>query len=145
MIDLGRQQMIQHVHGGGEQHTLVGLTGTPADDFSQVGFAHTGIPDDADARALAQEVEIEQTQDAGLELGARLVVVKVEAVDRRLGLQAGELETTFDGTLVAILEFTIDESFQGLRQAEVFSGGLSQHLIQMVAYRCQIQLLQLLL
>ena len=111
MIDLGRQQVIQHVHGGGEQHALVGLTGTPADDFGQVGFAHSGIADDAHARALAHEVEIEQTQDAGFQLGARLVMVKVEAVDGRFRLQTRELEATFDRTLVAILELAIHQCF----------------------------------
>jgi hypothetical protein len=47
--------------------------------------------------------------------------------------------------LVAILDLAINESFQGLRQAEVFGRGISQHLIQMVAYGCQVQLLQFLL
>ena len=93
MIHLGSQQLIQHVHGGGEKHTLISLTGTPTDDFGQVGFAHTGIADEAHAGAVAQEVEIEQTQDAGFQLRAGLVMVKVEAVDGRLGLQTGELES----------------------------------------------------
>jgi len=53
MIDLGSQQVIQHIHSGSEQYTLVGLTGTPADDFGQVGFAHAGIADNADTGTLA--------------------------------------------------------------------------------------------
>jgi len=41
MIDLGSEPLIQHVHGGGEQHTLVSLTGTPSFDASKImGFEH---------------------------------------------------------------------------------------------------------
>src|SRR5580693_7963186 len=90
MIDLRSQEMVEHVHGGGEQDTLVGLTGAPADDLGQVRLAYAGITDETHAGAVAQEVEIEQTQDPSLELEARLVRVEVEAVDGRLALQAGE-------------------------------------------------------
>ena len=72
-------------------------------------------------------------------------MVEVEAVDRRLALQSGELEATFDGTQVTDFEFTIDERFQSLREAEILGGGVSQHLIQMEAHGRQIQLLQFLL
>ena len=145
MIDLRSQEMVEHIHGGGEQHPLISLTGAPADDLGQVGFAYAGIADEAHAGAVVQEVEIEQAKDASLELEARLVMVKVEAVDGRLTLQAGELEATFDRALVAGFEFAIDERFQGLGKAEVFGGGVSQHLIQMEAHGRQIQLLQFLL
>ena len=33
MIDLRRIEVVQHVHGGSEQDTLIGLAGAPADDF----------------------------------------------------------------------------------------------------------------
>ena len=33
VIDLRSEQMIQHVHGGGEQDALIGLTDAPANDF----------------------------------------------------------------------------------------------------------------
>ena len=74
--------MVEHVHGGGEQDPLVGLTGAPADDLGQIGFAHSGIPNETHAGTVAQEVEIEQAKDASLELEARLVMVEVEAVER---------------------------------------------------------------
>ena len=60
--------MVEHVHGGGEQHALIGLAGAPADDLGQKGFAHAGIADETHAGAVAEEVEIEQAKDAGLEL-----------------------------------------------------------------------------
>jgi len=72
-------------------------------------------------------------------------MVKVEAVDGRLALQAGELEAAFDRALVAGFELAIDERFQGLREAEIFGRGVSQHLIQMEAHGRQIQLIQFLL
>jgi hypothetical protein len=145
MIDLRSQEMVEHVHGGGEQHPLVGLTGAPADDLGQVGFAHAGIANETHAGAVAQEVEIEQAQDASLELVARLVMVEVEAVDGRLALQAGELEAAFDGALVTGFELAIEEGFEGLCEAEILGGGVSQHLIQMEAHGRQVQLIQFLL
>ena len=72
-------------------------------------------------------------------------MVKVEAVDGRLALQAGEFEAAFDGTLVAGFEFAIEERFQRLSKAEIFGSGISQHLIQMEAHRRQVQLIQFLL
>jgi len=72
-------------------------------------------------------------------------MAEVEAIDRKLGLQAGELEATFDGTLVAALDFLVDERFQGLRQTQIFCRSVSQHLIQMAAHRVQLQLFQFLL
>lgn len=137
--------MVEHIHGGGEQHPLIRLTGVPADDLGQVGLAHAGITDQTYAGAIAQEVEIEQAKDASLELKARLVMVEVKAVDGRLALQAGELEAAFDGTLVTGFEFAIEERFQGLDKAEIFGGGVSQHLIQMEAHGRQVQLIQFLL
>lgn len=137
--------MVEHIHGGREQHALVGLTGAPGDDLGQVGFAYAGIADETHAGAVMQEVEIEQTKDAGLELEARLVMVKGEGIDRRHAVQAGKLEAAFDGTLVTGLELAIDERFQGLGKAEIFGGGISQHLIQLLAHDRQVQLIQFLL
>jgi len=137
--------MIEHVHGGGEQDPLVGLTGAPADDLGQVRLAHAGITDETHAGAVAQEVEIEQAKDTSLELESGLVMVKVEAVDGRLAPQAGEFEAAFDGTLVTGFEFAVEECFQGLGEAEIPGGGVSQRLIQMEAHRRQIQLIQFLL
>ena len=145
VIDLRSEEMVEHVHGGREQHPLIRLTGAPADDLGQVGFAHAGIANDAHAGAVAQEVEIEQTQDSSLELEARLVMVEVGAVDGRLALQAGELEAAFNGSLVTGFEFAIEECFQGLGEAEIFGGGISQDLIQMEAHGRQVQLIQFLL
>jgi len=125
-----KQEMVEHVHGGGEQHALVGLTGAPGDDLGQVGFAHAGIANETHAGAVAQEVEIEQAKDASLELESGLVMVKVEGVDGRLALQAREFEAAFDGMLVTGFEFAIEECFQGLCEAEIPGGGVSQHLIR---------------
>jgi len=33
VIHLGSQQVVEHVHGGGEEHALVGPTGAPGDDL----------------------------------------------------------------------------------------------------------------
>ena len=52
VIDLRSEQVIQHVHGGGEQDALIGLAGAPADDFGEEGFAHAGIADEHEVGAL---------------------------------------------------------------------------------------------
>src|SRR5260370_41100513 len=101
MIDLRSQEMVEHVHGGSEQHALVRLTGAPSDDLGQGRFAHAGIANETHAGAVAQEVEIEQAKDASLELESGLGMVEVEAVDGTLAVQATRLEATFDGTLAA--------------------------------------------
>ena len=62
-------------------------------------------------------------------------MAKAEAIDRRRALQAGKFEAAFDGTLVTGLELAINERFQGLGKAEIFRGGISQHLIQLLAHR----------
>ena len=94
---------------------------------------------------MAYEVQIEQTKDAGLELCAALVMVEVKGIDGVFGLQAGELEAAFDGTLRAGLQFQIQESFQDLSDAEIFASSISQGLIQMMAHRGQVELFQFLL
>lgn len=66
VIHLRRQQMIEHVHGGGEQHALIRLAGLPGDDLGQKGFAHAWIADEDCAGSLLEEVEVQQSQDAGL-------------------------------------------------------------------------------
>ena len=72
-------------------------------------------------------------------------MIKVEAIDGGFALQAGKLEAAFDSVLVTDFELAIDERFQSLGKAEVFGGGVSQHLIQMEAHGRQIQLLEFLL
>ena len=59
MIDLRCVEVVQHVHGGGEQNALVGLARTPANDFSQEGLPDAGIADEHDAGALVDELQIE--------------------------------------------------------------------------------------
>ena len=72
-------------------------------------------------------------------------MVEVKAVDGRLALQAGEFEAAFYGMLVTSFDFAIEERFQGLGEAEILGGGVSQHLVQMEAHRGQVQLIQFLL
>jgi hypothetical protein len=93
--------VIEHVHGGGEEHALISLAGTPADDFRQHGFADTRIADKNGAGSFVQKLQIEQPQDAGFRFQARLVMFEVEAVYGVLGIQPGEAEPALDGTAVA--------------------------------------------
>ena len=55
VIDLRGEQMIEHVHGGGEQDALIGLAGAPADDFGQEGLADARIADEDEVGALVRE------------------------------------------------------------------------------------------
>ena len=94
VIDLRGEQVIEHIHGRGEKHALVGLTGTPSDDFGQECFAGAWITDNDHASAFGEEVEIHEPQDSSLQLQAALVVFEVKAVDRIAGVQTGEAEAT---------------------------------------------------
>jgi hypothetical protein len=60
-------------------------------------------------------------------------------------MQAGEPEAAFDGAAVARLEFTIDERFESIGEAEVVGGGLSDRLIRFSGHTSQVDLIQLLL
>ena len=117
MIDLRSQQMIQHVHGCGEQNALIGLAGFPSEDAGQEGFPHAGIADQYEVGTLAKEAEIEQTQDAILGLHTALVMVEVERVDTGLRLQVRTLEAAFDGTALARFQFQIGQQLDGSRDA----------------------------
>jgi len=68
VIDLGGQQVIEHVHGGREEGSDIGLAGPPAEDLGQIGLAGPRIPDQDHVAAFLEEVEIEQPEDAALAL-----------------------------------------------------------------------------
>ena len=86
MIDLGSEQVIEHVHRGGEQDALIDLAGAPGDQFRQERFADAGISDEHDVGSFGEEGEIEQAQEPGFGLQAALVVMEVKGVDTGLGL-----------------------------------------------------------
>ena len=86
VIDLGGEQVIEHVHGGGEQDTLIRLAGAPAHDLGQEGLANPGISDKDQVGAVGDKGQIEQTQYAILVLRTALVMSEVKRVDAGLGL-----------------------------------------------------------
>ena len=61
MIHLGSGELIEHVHGGCEQDTLIGLTRFPAKDLREKRLAHSRVANENKIRTLADEGEIEQT------------------------------------------------------------------------------------
>ena len=95
-----------------------------------------------DAGALLEELQIEQAHDAVLRLHAALVVFEVEAVDGVLGMQAGHAEASLDGAAVARVQFQIGERFQCLREAQILSRGVGDHLVELLAHRRQAELVQ---
>lgn|SRR2546422_5544454 len=105
--------MIEHVHGGREQHALIGLTGTPGQDLSEEGFSNAGITNDHDAGAVADELEIHEAEDAVLHLQTALVMIELEAVDGVADTEMREAKPPFDGAGITGFQFTIDERFQG--------------------------------
>src|SRR5215831_20262350 len=98
MIDLRRQQVVEHVHGGGEQDTLIRLAGAPADDLRQEGLTHAGVADEDGAGAFGDELQIEQTKNPRLQLQTAFVMLEVEAVNGVTDVQPGETEAALDGT-----------------------------------------------
>ena len=86
MIDLGGEQVIEHVHGSGEQDALIRLTGAPAHDLGQECFSDARISDENEVGAVGDEAQVEQSQDAILVLRTALVMSEVKRVDAGLGL-----------------------------------------------------------
>jgi len=69
-------------------------------------------------------------------------MLEVEAVDGMLGMQAGHAEASLDGAAVARVQFQIGERFQCLREAQVLSRGVGDHLVELLAHRRQAELVQ---
>jgi hypothetical protein len=143
VIDLRGHQLIQHVHGRGEQHPTVGLAGPPADDLRQKGLSGSWIPDDDDVGALGDEVQVEQAQDLVLELRPGLVMVEVKRLDADLGLKSGHAETPLDRPRPSSFQFHVGEPFDGFGMTEVLGSGTGQDLIQFPADAGQLQLFKL--
>jgi len=72
-------------------------------------------------------------------------MVEVEAIDGVLGLQARETEAAIDRTGLTRFEFTVQQSFESFRGAEILACRISQGLVQMLAHGRQVQLIQFLL
>ena len=89
MIGLRSMQLIEHVHGVGEEHAMIGLARLPADDLRQQRLADTGIADDDDVSPLAEKIEIEQPQNTRLGLLTGLVMRELKRIDGLLGDQSG--------------------------------------------------------
>ena len=68
MINLGGEQVIEHVHGSGEPDALIRLTGAPAHDLGQERFPDARISDQNEVGAVGDEAQVEQAQDAILVL-----------------------------------------------------------------------------
>lgn len=101
--------MIEHIHGGREQHTLIGLTCAPGKDLGEEGFADARITDDDDARAVSDEVEIHKTKDAVLHLQAAFVMIELETVNGMADAQMSEAKPSFNGADIPGVEFPIDK------------------------------------
>lgn len=144
MINLGSEQVIQHVHGGSEHDALIGLAGLPSENAGEEGLAHAGIADQHEIGALFEEGEVEQTQDAIFGLHAAFVMVEVEGVDVGLQQQTGTLEAAFDGAALARFQFHVREEFEGGRDAEISGGCVSDRRLRLAAHGFQIELQQFL-
>ena len=144
VIDLGGQQVIQHVHGRGEEDSDIGLASSPAEDLGKVGLASPRIPDENHVGAFAQEVEIKEPENAALALHPGLVVLEVKGVDAGLSVEAREVEPTIDGAAVAGFQFKIGQCFESGSEAKVLGRCLLQGLFHLLAHRRQFQLFELL-
>ena len=113
--------------------------------FARKVLPTPGIADDDDVGALLEKLQIHQSQDAAFQLGSTLMMTELEAVDRGAGAETGETKAALDGTAVSGFQFAIGERFQGSCETEVFGGGISQNLIQLLAHRREAELIQFLM
>ena len=89
MIDLGGNQLVEHVHGGSKEDAQIGLTCFPAEDFRQEGLAGAGIADQDDIGTLADEIQVEKMQNLAFDLLPGLVMLELERLDSGTCLQLG--------------------------------------------------------
>jgi hypothetical protein len=99
---------------------------------------------DDDAGSLAKEVQIQHAQDAILHLHAALVVLEMKAVDGVLCVESRQTEAALDGSMIARIQFEIEQAFQCLGKAKVLGRCLRDGLIQLAAHRRQTELVQFL-
>jgi hypothetical protein len=144
VIDLRGQQMVEHVHGGGKQDAVIGLTGAPADNFGQKGFAGAGVADEHHIGALANEVELEQAEELTFDLHSGFMMLEVELVNSVLGVETGEAEAALDSPLVAGFQFQIGQPLEGGREAEILGSRFGQDPIQFAAQGGEPELLEFL-
>lgn len=145
VIDLRGQQVIEHVHGGSEESSDIGLAGSPAEDLRQVGLAGPRITDEHHIGAFLQEVQVEKPEDAGFALQPGFVVLEVKGIDGGLSMEAGEVEAAFHGAMVAGLQFEIDQALQGRGETKVSGGRILQGRLQVLAQSRELQLFEFLL
>lgn len=143
MIDLRGEQLIEHIHRRGEEHTEVALAGLEREDLGDHRLAGAGIANQYNVGSSPHEVEIEQLQDARFGLLAALVIGELKRVDGLRRLQFRLLHLTFDGTLAAGFEFEINQPFERAGEAEVSVGGIIDRLLDPLADRGQAELIQL--
>ena len=136
--------MIEHIHGRGKQDTLIGLASTQADDFRKERLADARIADDDDVGTFLKELQIHQAEDAVFHLRPAFVVVELEAVDGTSNAETRETKAALNGTSVAHFQFAIGECLQRGRKTEIFGSSISQNLIQILAHRRQVELIQFL-
>jgi hypothetical protein len=80
VIRFGRNELIDHVHGGGKEHLDIGVAGRIGEAFGQEGFARPGIANENDITVGGDAVEVEERQNTGLLLLAGFMVVEVKLV-----------------------------------------------------------------
>lgn len=101
--------MVEHIHGGGEENTLIALAGAPTNNFGQKRFPHARIPDDDSAGSFLQEVQIEHPENPILDLCPALVMFEVEVVDRVLRVKSGHSEAPVDRPAAACVQLHVDQ------------------------------------
>ena len=144
MIDLGSEQVVEHLHGGGEQHPHVGLAGTPTQDLRQEGLPDARITNNDHIGALLEEVQIEQVEEAVFDLLAGFMMGELELVERRLSGKARELEPSLDGVPVAGFQFQVGQTFQSGGEAKILVGRFLGHRLQFLGHGGQAKLRQFL-
>jgi hypothetical protein len=81
VIRLGRNALIAHVHGRGQEHLEIGVTYGIRQACGQEGFARPRVANENDIAMGRDEVEVQQLQEAGFLLLSGWVVVEVELIN----------------------------------------------------------------
>jgi hypothetical protein len=71
MICFGSDQMIDHIHGGGEKGFDAGLCGSICHAFGQIAFADAGIADQNDVLLLPDKLQVRKERPLRSETATR--------------------------------------------------------------------------
>jgi hypothetical protein len=134
MVRLGRQQLIDHVDGGGKEHRDVGVAGGISEACGQAGCPCTRIANANDIAVGRNEVEVQQGEEPRFWVLSGFMVVEVERIDGPFFSECGLAPAQRDGLVPALLQFNVGKLMQGSAESPIRLLGLVDHGVEWLGH-----------